>query len=160
MKALWLTLLARWTASSLREQRLIAIAAMIVFCALVWWVAIEPAFNGRARLNQQLPDLRLQASELAGLAAQGSIRPVFGKTSDLIDRLRATLNAAGFDPNSAEAVDQERVLVRLSAINYARVISWLAGLKAGHGAHLESATVTLQEPGRVEAELVFQRKTD
>lgn len=158
MKAFWLATQSRWSVLSQREQRWVMAASLTVLLGLVWWVAIEPALNGRARLSQQLPGLRLQASELAGLAEQGGIRRTASKT-DLLGSISASLNAAGLDEQAAEPIDQERVRVRLNSTDYSPIVRWMAETQALNGVRLESATMTLLEPGRVNAELVFQRNT-
>jgi type II secretory pathway component PulM len=158
MKAFWMAAQSRWFSLSQREQRWVMAAVFTVLLGLVWWVAIEPALKGRARLSQQLPGLRLQASELAGLAAQGGIRRTVNKT-DLLGSLSAGLITAGLDAQAAEAIDQERVRVRLSSVEYGDIVGWMAATQTLGDVRLESASITLLEPGRVNAELLFQRKT-
>ena len=155
MKAWWLAGLERFSALNSRERQLVLAAGLVVFLALLWWVGLEPALNGRARLAQQLPALRLQASELAGLAAQGNPYRRVSK-SDGLDSLSASLTTAGFDAKSAERIDEERVRVKLSQVDYGRVLAWIAETRTLE-TRLESASISLQEPGRVNVELIFQR---
>ncbi len=156
MKAWWSQVQTRFASLNRREQRLVLGAGLFVLLALVWWLALEPALQGRARLNQQLPALRLQASELAGLAAQGRI--VTASTSTpLPESLAASLAAAGFDAGSTEKIDEQRLRVRLNNVDYARIVRWMAESRTSLGAQLESASISAQEPGRVNAELVFRR---
>jgi type II secretory pathway component PulM len=159
VKAFWIAAQSHWFALSQREQRWVMAAALTVLLGLVWWVAIEPALTGRARLSQLQPGLRLQASELAGLAAQGGIRRTVNNT-DLLGSLSAGLITAGFDAQAAEAINQERVRVRLNSVDYSDIVGWLAATQALGDVRLESASITLLEPGRVNAELLFQRKTN
>jgi general secretion pathway protein M len=155
MKAWWSQVQTRFDSLNRREQRLVLGAGLFVLLALVWWLALEPALQGRARLNQQLPALRLQASELAGLAAQGNPYRRVSK-SDGLDSLSASLTTAGFDAKSAERIDEERVRVKLSQVDYGRVLAWIAETRTLE-TRLESASISLQEPGRVNVELIFQR---
>jgi general secretion pathway protein M len=156
MKTLYLALQARFTAMSQRERHFVIAAGLVVLVGLVWWIAIEPALKARARLTQQLPLLRLQASELAGLATQGTIRRSVSKT-DLADSLSVSLTAAGFDAKAVELLDQDRARVRLTSVDYGKLVRWLDETQAASATLLESATITLQEPSQVNAELLFQR---
>jgi len=155
MKAWWLAGLERFSALNSRERRLVLAAGLFVLLAMLWWIALEPALSGRARLAQQLPSLRLQASELAGLAAQGNQYRRVSK-SDGLDSLSASLTTAGFEARSAEKIDEERVRVRLNQVDYGRVLAWMAETRTLE-TRLESASISLQEPGRVNVELIFQR---
>jgi general secretion pathway protein M len=156
MKTFYLALQARFTAMSQRERHFVVAAGLVVLLGLVWWIAIEPALKARTRLSHELPLLRLQASELAGLAAQGTIRRSVSKT-DLADSLSVSLNAAGFDAKAVELLDQDRARVRLTSADYDKLARWLDETQTASATHLESATITVQEPGRVNAELLFQR---
>lgn len=156
MKAWWLAGLERFSALNSRERQLVLAAGLVVFLALLWWVGLEPALNGRARLAQQLPALRLQASELAGLAAQANPYRRVGK-SDGLDSLSASLTTAGFDAKSAERIDEERVRVKLSQVDYGRVLAWIVESRSSLETRLESASISWQGSGRVNVELVFQR---
>lgn len=155
MKAWWLAGLERFSALNSRERQLVLAAGLVVFLALLWWVALEPALRGRARLAQQLPALRLQASELAGLTAQGRISRT-DLSTDLSENLGASLAAAGFEARSAEKIDEQRLRVRLNNVDYTRVARWMSESRT-NGLQLESASMVLQEPGRVNADLVFRR---
>jgi type II secretory pathway component PulM len=68
-----------------------------------------------------------------------------------------SLNAAGFDAKAVELLDQDRARVRLTSADYDKLARWLDETQTASATHLESATITVQEPGRVNAELLFQR---
>ena len=59
-----------WIARSEQERRYLAAGFGVILLALVYTGLIEPAVEGRARLERSLPALRQQAAELSGLAEQ------------------------------------------------------------------------------------------
>ena len=73
---------ARWKALAKREQRLVAVAVTLVALALLWWVAVAPAWrsvqSAPARLDQldaQLQSMQRLASEARSLRATPAVGP-------------------------------------------------------------------------------------
>ena len=61
---------AWWQGLARRERMLVAGAAVLVLAALVYLLAVEPAWKTRARLAAELPRLRAQAAEVEALAQE------------------------------------------------------------------------------------------
>jgi general secretion pathway protein M len=59
-----------WQGLSRRERTMTALGAALVAAALLYLLAIEPAWKARARLEAELPRLRAQAAEVDGLAQE------------------------------------------------------------------------------------------
>lgn len=60
----------RWTALSVRERRLVALAGVALFSALLWSFALKPAMDTIRAHHALLPQLRAQAAEIDGLILQ------------------------------------------------------------------------------------------
>lgn len=153
MKAFIAPWQARYSALTTREKRAVLCAAAALAALLSWWVAVQPAWQARARLEQTLPVLRTQAAELAGLAAQGAVRRV-PPNAEPVAVLNASLSAAGFAGQPATRLDEGRIQIRLPSTDYARILRWWAEIQAQYGVRIDSVNVHLIEAGRVNAELV------
>ena len=146
----------RWSAMTQRERYAVLLAASVVGLALLWWVALEPALQGRKKLSERLPALRREAAQLAGLAQHYKNVPRATET-DLAAYLNSSLAAAGFDANAAQNDANGRVVVRLAGADYGRLMNWLLEAQTQSHAQLQSANIKLAEPGRVNAEFVLAR---
>ncbi|TWD88495.1 general secretion pathway protein M [Variovorax beijingensis] len=68
---------ARWAALELRERRMVAIAAVLVSLALLWWIALAPALRTlaaapaeHAQLDAQLQQMAMLQNRAKALQAQ------------------------------------------------------------------------------------------
>ena len=59
---------AWWIGLGRRERALTAVAGSFVLLALLYLVALEPAWKSRVRLDAELPRLRAQVAEIDALA--------------------------------------------------------------------------------------------
>ena len=130
----------RWQAMQPREQRMVAGAAAFAGIALLWWLGIEPAWEGRERLGRDLPALRAQAAELAGIAqwahAQGAPLP----QADLASALQARLVASGLSAQ-VSAQPSGAVSVRFARSGYAATAVWAQAAARETGARLDAVQV-------------------
>jgi general secretion pathway protein M len=128
----------RWAALAPREQRLIALAAMLSSAALLWWLALAPALRTltgaaeqAAALDLQLQQVRSQQQRALTLQAQprlrlndarhaleATVRQRLGSTAQLsLNGERATLTLKGVDPTAlADWLTLARVNARSVAI--------------------------------------------
>ncbi|HEU4621720.1 MAG TPA: type II secretion system protein GspM [Burkholderiaceae bacterium] len=152
-------LLQRWHAMETRERRLVAIALAVVAGAIVYLVAIEPALNGRAKLQRELPKLRSEAAELAGIASVASQRPVSRRPANETELRRAIEAALGPLASKATVTTSgTSVVVKFERLAYPAVASWASRIVRETGARIESAKVTpSSEPERADVEFGFAR---
>ncbi|MEN9775801.1 MAG: hypothetical protein RL322_2871 [Pseudomonadota bacterium] len=61
-------ILRRWRMLAARERRLVVSAALLAGVAVLYLVAFEPAWQGRAVLDERLPKLRAQLASVERLA--------------------------------------------------------------------------------------------
>ena len=69
----------RWETWTQRERRMVVAMLSVVGLALVYLVLLDPALSGRAKLERDLPKLRADAGEMAGIAAGASRLPQIGR---------------------------------------------------------------------------------
>ncbi len=126
---------ARWATLGAREQRLVAIACVLVGLALLWWVALAPALQTvrsapaqHAQVDAQLQSMRALAAEATTLRAQralsyeeslrnldSSIKQTLGTGATLsISDSRASVALKGVSANAlAQWLSQARVNARV-----------------------------------------------
>ena len=157
MKTWLASLRTRWDAWTLRERRMVLGMGIVALLAVVYLVLVDPALQGRKRLLRDLPRLRADAAEMAGIA-QTPGRPARpAAIGDLRTALASTLEAAGLE--AAVAVHANgAVEVKFDKIAYVAAAGWAQAAARDAGARLESAVVgSSGEGGRVNAEFVFVR---
>lgn len=113
-------ILARWRQISAREQRLVMVAALLIFVALLWWVALAPALatlraapaQHRA-LDAQLQQMQRLQAQAAAIQAQpalaqddarrlleASIKPLAGSAELMVAGERVTVTFKGAAPDA------------------------------------------------------------
>lgn len=80
---------AWWQGLARRERRLVAAAAGVIVAALLYAVAIEPAWRTRARLARELPQLQAQLAEMEALREEARLLKQQGFGTDSSGSLRA-----------------------------------------------------------------------
>jgi general secretion pathway protein M len=117
---------ARWKALAKREQRLVMIAVALVVIALLWWVAVAPAWrsvqSAPSRLDQldaQLQGMQRLASEARSLRATPAVSPQQSQAA-----LRAATDAlAGA---GRLVITGERATLTFDNASSTQVRDWLA----------------------------------
>ena len=153
---------AWWQGLARRERMLVAAAAVIVLAALVYLLAVEPAWKARARLAVELPRLRAQAAEVEALALEarqlakrGAAPASAGAAKTALEQ---SLAAARFRDARVTALDERRLSVNVQA---AAVAPWLAWLdQVARESRLRIARVQMflaAAPGLVDSEVTFER---
>jgi general secretion pathway protein M len=61
---------ARWAALEMRERRLVAIAAVLVALALLWWIGLAPALRTLTAAGTEHARLDAQLQQMASLQAR------------------------------------------------------------------------------------------
>jgi general secretion pathway protein M len=147
----------RWETWTQRERRMVVAMLSVVGLALVYLLLLDPALSGRAKFERDLPKLRADAGETAGIAAGASRlpRPVAG--SNLQGVLEASLQAAGLKADIS-AKDNGAVALKFEKAPYNTIAAWAFKAVREAGAQIETASVSSAgEGGRVNAEFVFKR---
>jgi general secretion pathway protein M len=128
LKTRWQNLLRAWQGLAAREQRAVALAALVLGGGLVWLAMIEPALKTIAYWQAETPKLRSQTEALEVL-----LRDVGGpaRGQSLEVALRQTLDASGLgeryqlQPPGAEAPDAWQLTFTDAPAD--GVIDWLLG---------------------------------
>ncbi len=155
-------LLQFWAERAPREKALLSAALVVLLCAVIYLVLVEPAASGIRRLERGLPNQRTQAAKLDTLLAE-------------VKNLRSRAQVASLSAQDARAaVEKSLAVVGVKAtrivplsdgdlqltftnVPYAAWAGWLAGVERELGARAMSvnanATAT---PGNVDAELALR----
>lgn len=156
------TLIVRWQALAPRERRLLVLAAFFVigygFIALL----IEPAWQSRAALSQELPRLRDQLAQVEQLSQEAQrLSQAAGQRegADAIRlRLERSIEQAGLKPHLGR-LDMGDTLVELAfqGVSHAQWLSWLETvLRESRLRVVDVSLVRDPQPGRVAARLVLE----
>jgi general secretion pathway protein M len=118
-----------WLGLSRRERTLSGAGIGIVLCAAAFLVAVEPAWETRARLRTELPELREQTAELTALAQEAErlrehleARP---RAAELKDAIGQSLSRAGLDSASIAVGGEAQWTVRAQAVPAGQWLGWL-----------------------------------
>ena len=120
----------RWQAFDAREKTLVSTAAVVVVCAMLWWLAIAPALNVLKTAKtqslllsaqlQQMQALQAQANQLqalpkiksgdSGRALEALTRQRLGAAAQLsVSSSQATLTLTGASPDAlSQFISQAR----------------------------------------------------
>lgn len=158
-------LTAFWLQRNQRERSMLGCAAVFILLALVYLLLIEPAVNGRVRLQKSLPVVRQQASELHSLLAQAAglngglasqpapPAPQLGK-----DTIEATLKRKGLNAQNV-ALSGDIAKIQLSGVAFADLLDWLADIqKTEHWQLLDLNVSAQEEVGMVNAGLTLMQQ--
>ncbi|MDN4053667.1 type II secretion system protein M [Massilia sp. YIM B02763] len=152
----------QWLARTEQERRLLAIGGAVVLLAIVYLLLVDPAVEGRARLNRSLPQLRQQAAELQAMAqeanalARAPATQVAPLSREAID---ASLNGRGLKPQSLSATG-EFIKVQFNDVPFAALATWLDEQRRANRVQVQDAAITsLPAAGQVDASLTLRQNT-
>jgi general secretion pathway protein M len=135
-------LAARWQSLDKREKLLVAIAAWIVGIALLWFVAIAPAWRTVARAPARLDQLDaqlLQMQRLAGEARALRTAPAVG-SAQAQAALKAACDSLGAAARLVMAGD--RATVTFTNVNSGQLRQWLSEVRGAARARPIEANLT------------------
>lgn len=164
MNRMMTTLKARWAGLEPSDQRALTIggaaAAVLIFIGLV----IVPMYQSMQRLEKQNPVLRQQLSVMGMQAVEVKrlrATPVSTHSGgSLLSTLEKSVNHNSLKPNvqSLTPRGDQTATLQLSAVQYSKLINWLAQLDAQHLVKLVEAELRKTEsPGVIDATLVFSK---
>jgi len=143
-----------WRARTGREQRLVQLAAILVFAILVpvWAYLAASAFRTAAaaefasaqRIEEQVETL-VAASRDQAAAPQGDDGSVRG-------RALAAAQAVGLTPARVEGIDPERVRIAFEPADSLAIYRWIEAVGAGGALVSQSAIVRVNDSDLVSAE--------
>lgn len=116
----------RWASLAAREQRLVAIAAVLVGAALLWWLALAPALRTlrsaeaqHAQADAQLQTMQALSSEAASLRGQ-RVLGYDEALRNLENSVKQTLGAGAM-----LSVSEGRASITLRGVNADALALWL-----------------------------------
>jgi general secretion pathway protein M len=158
----WATLTApwrqRWQALAVRERRIVLALAWAVGLALLWFVAVAPAWRSVSTATARLDQLDKQLQQMQRLAAEAAalraLPPVGGLQSQ--SALKAATDALG--PAARLVLGGDRATITFTNASGTQVRDWLAEARSAarvrpveanltRGPQGYSGTVIVQMPG-------------
>ena len=153
---------ALWLARTEQERRFLAVGGAVVLLALLYLLLVDPAVEGRAQLNRQLPQLRQQAAELQAMAQEaGNLARAPGTQVAPLSReaVDASLNNRGLKPQSL-SMTAEYIKLQLNNVPFAGLAAWLDEQRRANRVLVQDAVVTaLPTAGQVDASLTLRQNT-
>lgn len=151
--------LRAWLAArSLRERRLLLVAAALAMATLVWGGVVIPVrdtlSSARERHANAVDRLGATIARVDLLRGAGR-RPVIG--GDLVALVRGEANAAGFPLAAIDAEGSDSVRATIQSARPGALAGWLARLES-RGLLIESATLTDHGDRTVGAVLVLKAR--
>ena len=150
-----------WLGLGRRERAMTAAAASIVLLALLYLIAIEPAWKTRERLGAELPRLREQAAEVNSLAQE--IRQLTSRgvavesAATAKTALEQSLARANLGGVRVAVLDERRVAVSAGTVPVTQWLAWAE--EAARESRLRIAAVRISRTAVravVDAEATFE----
>ncbi len=137
----------RWAAMSARERALVTLAALLVGLALVWTLAVQPAWRTlrsapaeQARLDDDWQRMQREAAEATRLRALPPVAPALATQS--LQAATARLGAAG-----KLSLQGERAVLTLDGASGPAIMAWLSEVRRGARARPVEARLELGDGG-------------
>lgn len=151
-----------WMARTEKERTYLTVGGATVAGALVYMLAIDPAVSGIDKLNKQLPELRLQAAQMEGLALEAgelARAPAPQVTPMTKEALTASLTARSLSPTSL-AMTGDYAKLQFTGVSFAGLYAWLQEQRSQHRIEVNDIAVTAATPvGQVDATLTLRQIT-
>jgi general secretion pathway protein M len=136
-----------WQRLALRERRMLGWAAVLVAAALLWWVALQPAWRTLAqapmehdRLDAQLQQMQREAAEAQQLRA---LPPLPADQAAVA--LRAATDRLG--AKARLVLQGDRATITLTGVGSTALRDWLNEARAGARARPVEANLTRSAQG-------------
>lgn len=151
-----------WNARTAREQHFLIGAGVALVVILFYLILIAPALQGRAQLQRNLPQLRLQAAQLKALADTATALPVAADTTSMLSRqkLEGTLRQHGLKAQNV-SISGDSVRLQFDEAPFAQLLECLATLqKTQQLVVADAAFGAKDKAGMVSATLQLNRQKD
>ena len=153
---------ALWLARTDQERRFLSVGGAVVLLALLYLILIDPAVEGRARLQRQLPQLRQQAAELQAMAQEANTlarAPAAQVAPVTREGVNTSLRGRGLSPQSL-SMTGEYIKLQLNNVSFANLATWLDEQRRANRVLVQDAVVTaLPTAGQVDATLTLRQNT-
>ncbi len=133
---------AWWQGLAARERRMLGWAAVLVGVALLWWVALQPAWHTLAqapldheRLDAQLQQMQREAAETQQLRAMPPL-----PADQAAEALRAATDRLG--SKARLVLQSERATITFTGVGSTALRDWLNEARAGAHARPVEANLT------------------
>ncbi len=151
-----------WLARTEQERKYLTVGGATVAGALVYMLFIAPPLEGRAKLNAQLPVLRVEASKMQALALEAgelARQPPLQVTPMTRETLTASLTARSLTPTSL-VMSGEFAKLQFNGVPFAGLYSWLDAQRRESRIDVQEIGVTAGSPaGQVDAVLTLHQNT-
>ncbi len=123
-------LAARWSALAPRDRRMLSIGSLILGLTLLYFVFFEPAFLGRKKLLEELPNLRTQLGQVESLGTEAkrlNAVPVgLDNPSALKGLIEQSVAASGLKGQLSQVTQTgDLIEARFKAVNFSQWLLWL-----------------------------------
>jgi general secretion pathway protein M len=156
------TLQSFWAERAARERRFLVAGGVVLALLLLYFLFIDPAASGVARLERGLPQARARAAELEAILAEArSLRQLPASatpaTGDARAALIKSLGDSGLAPAHTEPLPSGDLRLSFSNVPYGKWVSWLAGAEQTLGVHAVSVHAKANgAPGNADIELAVR----
>jgi general secretion pathway protein M len=135
-------LTARWRALAPRERRMLGIGLGLLAVAIVWWIAVQPAWRALRDTPAQIDKLDAQLQQMQRLAAES--KELRGAPAVSPEQSAAALKAATdrLGERARLTLQGERATLTLTGVDSARLRAWLAEARSGARARTIDAQLT------------------
>jgi len=142
---------ARWQHLPARDQRALAVMALAVAAALLWFALAVPAMNYAQSAREDLESARADlgwmqanAARARQLGGAGGLQP--GQT--LLSAVNASAQQAGLSLQRFEPDGDQRVRITLENAVFIDVMRWIVELERRYGIRVEHFNADVQaQPG-------------
>ena len=148
-----------WNERTPRERNILIAGGLLLLLLLVWFVLVDPALDGRARWQKDLPALRADYAQMQSLAQQASSVPAATGAAKPADRatIEHSLNDAGLKPQSLNVGD-ELVRARFTDVSFSALTDWLQRAQRDSRLVVSEASVNARERiDRVDASVSLKK---
>jgi general secretion pathway protein M len=155
-------LLRFWAERAPRERAILALGGGVLAVALLFWLAIEPAWSGYRVLERNLPQLRAQAAQLEALLTEVKTlkaRPQVATLSAAEARtaVEKSLAARGLKATRIVPLTDGDLQMTFANVPYAAWTIWLSATERELGARAVSVTAnSTGTPGNADIELALR----
>ncbi len=150
-----------WLGLARREQAMTAAVALLVLLALLYLVAMEPAWKARERLEAELPRLRGQVAEIESLAREAKLLKNRGVAAESAGAAKGALEQSFARANlgavRVAVIDERRLQVSAKTVPVTQWLAWAE--EAARESRLRIATAQIVRTaarGTVDAEATLE----
>jgi general secretion pathway protein M len=144
-----------WEGREAREKRLLTIGGAIVALVIVYSVGWAPAYEGRQKLRETLPQQRAQLAQMQAEAREarefsGAAAGAAPSGDELRQAMSDSLTAHGL-PNAQVSAIGDSMQVRAKNISFGDWIGWVDDMRKQNKVQVSEANVTaLEKDGQVD----------